>query len=117
RGPLSGVSGMRRNDRRKLARYARTVVENAAPKAAAAALVMAETNGSPPLPQTVRSSPRNETGVRIATRRALATDKRVSESGTAKLVPRSTSSKTARGNRARKDMRPNATEGSSANEI
>ena len=44
------------------------VVKNAAPKAATAALVMAVTNGSPPLPQTVRSSPKREIGGKIATR-------------------------------------------------
>src|SRR5579862_359747 len=65
-GPESGVSGMRRKERRKLRAYARMVMKSESTSAVMAARRISGMNGSPALPQMVRVSPRKEKGGRRA---------------------------------------------------
>src|SRR5690242_547453 len=114
RGLTSAISGMRRNDRRKLREYATKAVSAVNPKANSAARATPAAKASFPLTQTDRATPMDEMGGSFAIVCALATDIWRSRSGTAKTLASKPRRKIAITNRASSETRRNAEGGRTA---
>src|SRR5689334_21322566 len=85
-GRASASSGRRMKDRRKLKAKATMAVSKETPTAIIAALAMLALKASFAPAQTVRATPKNDTGGKRATRCALVIERRLSKSGTVRLV-------------------------------